>query len=60
LEEEVISNPDGTASAVLVSEWNYGRYRDERCFVTVNFGHQSSARIPVTDIARVWRPSLPL
>ena len=59
--EEVVRNSDGTAGAVILSEWNEGKYVDERCFATDHFGRLSPPRrIPLDGIVRVWRPSLPL
>ena len=59
--ESVIRNPDGGVFGVVVSEWNEGRYIDERCFVTDHFGRLSpERRIPLDEIVKVWRPSLPL
>ena len=54
-------NADGSPGAVVVTEWNEGRYIDEPCFVTDHFGRDSGRRsIPADTIVRVWRPSLPL
>ncbi len=59
--EEVRNNSDGSAGAAIVTEWNEGRYVDERCFVTDHFGRDSGRRaIPIDSVVRVWRPSLPL
>ena len=59
--EEVARDADGTARSVVISEWNVGKYADERCFVTDHFGRLSPPqRVAVEGIARVWRPSLPL
>jgi len=59
--EEVRRNSDGSAGAAIVTEWNEGRYVDERCFVTDHFGRESGRRaIPIDTVVRVWRPSLPL
>jgi|SRR5450755_1515679 hypothetical protein len=59
--EDVRRNADGSPGAVFVSEWNEGRYIDERCFVTDHFGLLSPPRpITIPAIVRVWRPSLPL
>ncbi len=59
--EEVRRNADGSAGAVFVSEWNQGKYTDERCFVTDHFGRLAESKpIPVDTIDKVWRPSLPL
>lgn len=59
--EDVRRNADGSPGAVFVSEWNEGRYIDERCFVTDHFGLLSPSRpITVDRIVRVWRPTLPL
>ena len=59
--EEVRRNSDGSAGAAIVTEWNEGRYTDERCFVTDHFGRDSGRRaIPIDTVVRVWRPSLPL
>jgi hypothetical protein len=52
---------DGGASAVIVTEWNEGKYIDEPCFVTDHFGRDSGKRsIPIDTVVRAWRPSLPL
>ncbi len=59
--EDVRRNADGSPGAVFVSEWNMGRYIDERCFVTDHFGMLSPPRpITIDAVVRVWRPSLPL
>lgn len=59
--EEVRRNADGSAGAVIVTEWNEGKYIDEACFVTDHFGRDSGQRtIPVDNLVRVWRPILPL
>lgn len=59
--EEVRRNADGSAGAVIVSEWNVGKYIDEACLVTDHFGRDSGQRtISVGALVRVWRPSLPL
>lgn len=59
--EEVRRNSDGSAGAVIVTEWNEGKAVDERCLVTDHFGRDSGRRsIPVDAIVRAWRPSLPL
>ena len=59
--EEVRRNADGTAGAVFVTEWNQGKYTDERCFVTDHFGRLSESKpLTVGTIDKVWRPSLPL
>ena len=59
--EEVRRNADGSASALLVSEWNEGPFVDERCNVTDHFGRLSPQRpVALDTVVRVWRPSLPL
>jgi hypothetical protein len=59
--EEVRRNADGSAGAVIVSEWNEGKFTDERCNVTDHFGILSPQRpITIDSVAKVWRPSLPL
>jgi hypothetical protein len=59
--EEVRPGADGSASAVVVTEWNEGKYIDEACFVTDHFGRDSGKRsIPIDTVVRAWRPSLPL
>lgn len=59
--EEVRRNADGTSGAVFVTEWNQGKYTDERCFVTDHFGRLSESKpMTVGTIDKVWRPSLPL
>jgi len=59
--EEVRRNADGSASAVLVSEWNEGPFIDERCNVTDHFGRLSPQRpVALDTVVRVWRPTLPL
>jgi len=59
--EEVRRDRDGIAGAVIVTEWNEGKYIDEACFVTDHFGRDSGQRaIPLDTVVRVWRPSLPL
>ena len=59
--ETVTKNPDGSVFGVVVSEWNEGRYIDERCFVTDHFGRLSPQRpIPLDQVVKVWRPTLPL
>ncbi len=57
--EDIRRNADGSPGAILVSEWNEGRYTDERCLVTDHFGVASSRAVPVGEVVRVWRPSLP-
>jgi hypothetical protein len=59
--ETVTRNPDGSVFGVVVSEWNEGRYIDERCFVTDHFGRLSPERpLPLAEVVKVWRPTLPL
>ena len=59
--EEVRRDSGGVAGAVIVTEWNVGKYIDEACFVTDHFGRDSGRRsIPLDTVVRVWRPSLPL
>ena len=59
--EDVRRNGDGRAGAVIVTEWNEGKYIDEPCLVTDHFGRDSGQRsIPIDTVVRVWRPSLPL
>lgn len=59
--EEVQRHADGSAAAVIVSEWNEGKYVDERCAVTDHFGRLSEPRPIIVDaIVKVWRPSLPI
>jgi hypothetical protein len=59
--EEVRRGADGSAASVIVSEWNVGKYIDERCFVTDHFGRLAESRpMPIESINKVWRPSLPL
>ena len=59
--ESVRRNADGSAGAVFVTEWNQGKYTDERCFVTDHFGRLSESKpLTMEAIAKVWRPSLPL
>jgi hypothetical protein len=59
--EDVRRNADGSAGSVIVTEWNWGKYTNEPCFVTDHFGRLSeSTPIMVDTIAKVWRPSLPL
>jgi hypothetical protein len=59
--EEVRRNADGGAGAIIVSEWNYGKYLDERCFVSDHFGRLADSKpITVDALVKVWRPSLPL
>lgn len=59
--DEVIAGADGKATAVIISEWNFGkRFTDKDCFVTDKFGLPTSTREPVAAILRAWRPSLPL
>jgi hypothetical protein len=59
--EEVRRAADGSAASLIVSEWNMGKYVDERCFVTDHFGRLSESRpMPIDTITKVWRPSLPL
>jgi hypothetical protein len=61
VEEVVRIDANGSAGAVIVTEWNEGKYIDEPCFVTDHFGRDSGRRtIAVETIVRVWRPSLPL
>ena len=59
--EDVRRDSDGKAGAVVVTEWNEGKYIDEPCFVTDHFGRDSGRRsIPIDTVVRAWRPSLPL
>ena len=59
--EDVRRGADGGTDAVVVTEWNEGKYIDEPCFVTDHFGRDSGRRsIPIDTVVRVWRPSLPL
>ena len=59
--EEVRRDADGKLVHVMVTDWNLGRYTDERCFVTDRFGIATPPRPIAADrIVRVWRPSLPL
>ncbi len=59
--EDVRRNNDGSAAAVIVTEWNEGKYIDEPCLVTDHFGRDSGPRtVPLDTVVRVWRPSLPL
>ena len=59
--EEVRRNADGSAAAVVVSEWNEGKFTDERCNVTDHFGMLSPPRpVAIDTVVRAWRPSLPL
>jgi hypothetical protein len=59
--EEVRPTSDGSAGAVVVTEWNEGKYVDERCLVTDHFGLDSGRRsIPIDTVVRAWRPSLPM
>jgi hypothetical protein len=59
--EVVRRNVDGSASAVLVSEWNEGPFVDERCNVTDHFGRLSpQSPVALDTLVRVWRPGLPL
>ena len=59
---EVRRNADGSAAAVVVTDWNrLGKYVDEPCLVTDHFGRESPPRtIGIESVVRVWRPSLPL
>ena len=59
--EEVRRNTDGNVSAVIVTEWNLGKYVDEACLATDHFGRDSGKRpVPIDLVVRVWRPSLPV
>ena len=59
--EDVRRNADGSAGAVFVSEWNWGKYTDERCQVTDHFGRLSESKpLTVDTLVKVWRPTLPL
>ncbi len=60
LVEDIRKSADGAVSAILISEWNWGRMTDQRCLVTENFGRLSPPRwIGLEAVAQVWRPSLP-
>ncbi|MDB5825881.1 MAG: hypothetical protein JWQ73_101 [Variovorax sp.] len=59
--EDVRRDADGNSGAVFVTEWNQGKYTDERCFVTDHFGRLSESKpLTIGTIDRVWRPSLPI
>ena len=59
--EDVKRDTAGKLVEVMVTDWNFGRYTDERCFVTEKFGTTTPPRpIPAERIVRVWRPGLPL
>src|SRR5664279_3728116 len=59
--EDVHKNADGSTAAVVISEWNMGRYIDEPCYVTDHFGRDSGRKVLSVDgFVRVWRPSRPL
>jgi hypothetical protein len=59
--EEVRRNTDGSVTAVMVTEWNLGKYVDEACLATDHFGRDSGKRpVPIELVVRVWRPSLPV
>jgi hypothetical protein len=59
--EEVRRNTDGNVAAVIVTEWNLGKYVDEACLATDHFGRDSGKRpVPIDAVVRVWRPSLPV
>jgi hypothetical protein len=59
--EDVRRDGQGNAGAVVVTEWNEGKYIDEPCLVTDHFGRDSGQRsVPLDTVVRVWRPSLPL
>jgi len=60
--EDVRRNADGSAVAVVVTDWNrLGKYVDEACLVTDHFGRDSPPRtIGIESVVRVWRPSLPV
>ena len=59
--EEVRRNTDGNVAAVIVTEWNLGKYVDEACLATDHFGRDSGKRpVPIELVVRVWRPSLPV
>lgn len=61
LVEEVRRLADGTVEGIRVSEWNWGRMVDRRCFVTENFGRPAPPRwVDPEAVEAVWRPSLPL
>jgi hypothetical protein len=56
--EEVRKDADGSVQSLRLSEWNWGRMVDQRCFVTENFGRLAPERwIPLSAVAGVWRPS---
>jgi hypothetical protein len=59
--EAVRRNPDGGPATVVVSEWNLGKYIDERCMISDHFGRLSLSKpMDIDMIVKVWRPSLPL
>ncbi len=59
--ESVIRNANGVAARTEVSAWNWGGgFIDRPCFVTKEFGVRSVNPVQVSEIVRVWRPSLPL
>ena len=40
-----------------ISEWNFGpRWVNTVCRVTDKFGVRTDRRIPVSSVARIWRP----
>lgn len=58
--EEVRLDAGGSAGVVIVSEWNEGKFTDERCNVTDHFGRLSPQRpIAMDTVVKVWRPGLP-
>ena len=59
--EDVKRDAAGTLVEVMVTDWNFGRYTDERCVVTEQFDVATPPRPIAADrIVRVRRPSLPL
>lgn len=56
--EQVRRSADGTLLAARVSETNWGPMVEPHCLVTDHFGKADSSRwIPLSAVARVWRPA---
>lgn len=60
--EAVEPGSAGSETFVTLSAMGQGGNRsvDAECYVTETFGQVSRMRVPLSAVARVWRPSLPL
>jgi hypothetical protein len=55
--EQVERGADGRPARPRISDWNRpGRYVDEACIVTENFGKLNTWRVDAAQATRFWRP----